>query len=147
MQVLYLAEFNHRRQSPSMAESIWQTHVERLVKFLAHCETNLELNPALSLIDEFTLVERFVNYLKEDQRVKNSTASRYLHSLIITAKFTHADQGRRDYEQVESISDLRSLQNQPEKAQRLTKSVPSVTLLWPQFQEVIQSLHCRYEET
>jgi len=146
MKAFYLAEFNHRRRSPRMAESTWQKHVERLVTFLAHCETNLKLKPALSLVDDLTSVERFVNYLKEDRRVQNSTASRYLHSLIITAKFIHADQSRRNYEHVESISDLRSVRNQLEKAQRLTKSAPSVKLLWPQFQEVVRNLHCRYEE-
>lgn len=130
-----------------MAESTWQKHVERLVTFLAHCVTNLNLKPALSLVDDLAVVEGFVNHLKENRRVQNSTASRYLHSLIITAKFIHADESRRDYEQVESVCDLRSLRNQLEKAQRLTKSAPSVKLLWPQFQEVVRSLHCKYEET
>jgi len=147
MKAFYLAEFNHKRRSPRMAESTWQKHVERLVTFLAHCVTNLNLKPALSLVDDLAVVEGFVNHLKENRRVQNSTASRYLHSLIITAKFIHADESRRDYEQVESVCDLRSLRNQLEKAQRLTKSAPSVKLLWPQFQEVVRSLHCKYEET
>jgi len=129
-----------------MTESTWQKHVERLVIFLAHCETNFKLKPTLSLVDDLTSVERFVNYLKEDRRVQYSTAARYLHSLIITAKFLHADQSRGNYEQVDSICDLRSLRSQLEKAQRITKSAPSVKLLWPQFQEVVRSLHCRYEE-
>ena len=147
MKAFYLAEFNHRRRSPRMTESTWQKHVERLVTFLAHCETNLKRKPAVSLVDDLTLVEGFVNYLKEERRVQNTTASRYLHSLIITAKFIHVDQSRGNYEQVESISHLRSLRNQLEKAHRFTKSAPSVKLLWPQFQEVVRSLHCRCEET
>lgn len=109
MKAFYLAEFNHRRRSPRMTESTWQKHVERLVTFLAHCETNLKRKPALSLVDDLTLVEGFVNYLKEERRVQNTTASRYLHSLIITGKFIHIDQSRGNYEQVESISHLRSL--------------------------------------
>ena len=87
-----------------------------------------------------------MNYLKEHRRVQNTTASRYLHSLIITAKFIHVEQSRGNFEQVESIAHLRSLRNQLEKAQRFTKSASSVKLLWPQFQEVVRSLHCRYEE-
>ena len=147
MKTFYLAEFNHRRRSPKMTESTWQKHVERLLTFLAHCETNLKRKPTLSLVDDLTLVERFVNYLKQGRRVQNTTASRYLHSLIITAKFVHADESRRNYELVESISDLRSLRNQLEKAQRITQSAPSVKLLWPQFQEVVRSLHCKCQET
>lgn len=147
MKAFYLAEFNHRRRSPRMTESIWQKHVERLITFLAHWETNSKRKPALALVDDLTLVEKFVNYLKEHRRVQNSTASRYMHSLIITAKFIHADQSRGNFEQVESISDLRSLRNQLEKAQRFTKRAPSVKLLWPQYQEVVRSLHSRCEET
>ena len=147
MKAFYLAEFNHKRRSPRMAESTWQKHVERLVTFLVHCETNFKRKPTLSLVDDLTLVESFLNYLKENRRVQNSTASRYLHCLIITAKFIHVDQSRGNYEEVESISHLGSLRNQLEKAQRLTRSAPSVKLLWPQFQEVVRSLHCRCEET
>ena len=129
MKAFYLAEVNHKRRSPRMSESTWQKHVERLVTFLAHCETNFKRKPTLSLVDNLTLVERFLNYLKETRRVQNSTASRYLHSLIITAKFIHVDQSQGNYEQVESISHLRSLRNQLEKAHRFTRSAPSVKLL------------------
>ena len=146
MKAFYLAEFNHKRRSPRMTESTWSKHLERLIVFLAYCVTTLKLKPALSLVDDLVIVEGFVNYLKKNRRVQNSTAARYLHSLLTAAKFIHADDSRSDYEQVASVSDIRSLRNQLEKAHRLTRRAPSVKLLWPQFQEVVRSLHCKYEE-
>ena len=88
-----------------------------------------------------------MNYLKEHWHVQDTTASQYLHSFIITAKFIHVEQSRGNFEQVESIAHLRSLRNQLEKTQLFTKSAPSAKLLWPQFQEVVRSHHCRYKET
>ena len=45
-----------------------------------------------------TLVERFVNHLKQNKGVQDVTAARYVHALLITAKFIHVEEGRRDYE-------------------------------------------------
>ena len=144
MKAFYLSEFNHKRRSPKMSEGSWQKNLERVIMFLSYCATNLKLEPALSLVDDLPSVERFVNHIKQTRRVQNSTAAAYVQCLLAVAKFIHAGDGRRDYAQVPSISDLRSLQN---RAQRRISKNPSVKLLWPQFQEVVRSLHCKYEET
>ena len=109
MKAFYLAEFNHKRRSPKMAESTWKKHVEKLIVFLAHYLTNFKLEPALSFVDDLAFVEGFVNNFKQNRSVQNSTATQYLHSLLITAKFIHAEDSRREYEQGASVPDLRSL--------------------------------------
>ncbi len=146
MKTFYLAEFNHKRRSPKMTESTWNKHAEQIITFLSYCATDLNLEASLFLVDDLPLVEAFVNHLKQNRSVQNSTAARYLHSLLIIAKFIHAEEGRGDFENVPSVSDIRSLRNQLEKAHRLTKGAPSVKLLWPQYQEVVRTLHCKYED-
>ena len=43
-------------------------------------------------------------------------------------------------------SDLRALRRQLERAKAFTTSMPDVRLLWPQYQELVRSLHCQYQD-
>ena len=58
------------------------------------------------------IVESFIKHLKQSRRVKNNTAAAYVMCLIRAAKFLRSKESRTNYHAVESISDLRALQNQ-----------------------------------
>ena len=75
MKEFYLAKFNNKRRSPRMLENTWRKHLERLILFLAYCATTLKVKPALSLVVDLALVEGFMNYLKKDRQVQNTTAA------------------------------------------------------------------------
>ena len=62
----------------------------------------------------------------------------------MASKFLHANESRRNYDEVESITDLRALQNQLNREHAVLESAKgseSKRLFWPQFQELTRSLH------
>ena len=146
MKTFYLSEFNHKRRSPKMTSSTWAKYLERIVTFLSFAARKLNVSPALARVDNITLVESFVDHLRTHRRVQGATAANYIHSLVTVSKFLHVDASRRDYEEVAGVCGVRALRNQLEKAQVVTKSMPSVRLFWPQYQELVRKLHCKYEE-
>lgn len=148
MREFYLSQTNFKRRQPRMSPSTWSKTLERLITFLVFCQATLKLSPDLGLVENMHVVESFIMYLKNERRVKSSTAARYVFVLTVTAKFLHAEESRQNYEQVESISDLRALTTQLEKENSmLDAKVPQRNrLFWPQFQELTRSLHCQYED-
>ena len=146
MKTFYTSELNHKRRTPMMTDSTWGKHVERLVTFFTYTSKEFNRKPALALVDDMALVESFLHHLQTERCVQKSTAARYIHSLLISVKYVHLDESRKDYQDVETVHQLRALRGQLEKAQALEKSMPSVKLLWPQFQELVRNLFRKYEE-
>ena len=86
---------------------------------------------------------------EENHRVKNNTAANYLMCFIRVPKFLHAKMSRRNYDAVESISDLRTLQNQLMREHAVlesTKEPEKRRLFWPQLQELARLLHQQFED-
>ena len=146
MHIFYASELNYKRRSPRMTHSTWTKHVERLITFFSHASDVFNRTPALALVDDIELVESFLKYLQNERHIQHSTAARYVHSLLITAKYIHVDNSCKDYEGVESVHQLHVLRQQLEKTQIVQKSMPSVRLFWPQYQEFVRSLFRKYEE-
>ena len=89
-----------------------------------------------------------IKHTKQSQHVKN-TAAAYVNVFINTAKFMHASDSRTNYDTMDSISDLRALQNQLNREHAIlesTKGTEKRRLFWPQFQELTCSLHQQFEE-
>ena len=148
MKEFYISACNFRRRSPRMTASTWAKNLERLVTFWSFCLDEFNRKPTMALVDDMTMVESFVKHLQSHRSVKNTTCARYIHALIVTSKFIHADQSRKNYEEVDSVCHLRALQGQLERAGKVfdEKRAPSVKLFWPQYQELVRSLHSKYEE-
>ena len=145
MHIFYASELNYKRRSPRMTHSTWTKHVERLITFFSYASDVFNQTPALALVDDTVLVESFLKYLQNERRIQPSTAARYVHSLLITAKYIHVNNSCRDYEGVESVQQLRVLRQQLDKAHIVLKSMPSVRLFWPQYQELVRSLFRKYD--
>ena len=124
----------------------WLKLVELLVTFLSFGASKLEVTPSLALVKNLPLVESFISHLRTDRRVQNSTAACYIQSLVTTSNFLGADQRYGDFLGDSVSSDLRALRRQLERAKAFTTSMPDVRLLWPQYQELVRSLHCQYQD-
>ena len=147
MHIFYASELNYKRCSPRMTHSTWTKHVERLTTFFSYASDIFNRTPAPALVDDTELVESFLlKHLQNERHIQHSTAARYVHSLLITAKYIHVDNSRKDYKGVESVHQPRLLRQQLEKAQIVQKSMPPVRLFWPQYQELVRSLFCKYAE-
>ena len=132
-----------------MSDSTWSKTLERLVIFLAYCSHTLKRDIRLDLVENMAIVESFIKHIKHSRHVKNNTAAAYVMVFINTAKFLHANDSRRNYDAVDSISDLRALQNQLTREHAVlesTKGTDKRRLFWPQFQELTRSLHQQFEE-
>ena len=112
MKKFFQSDLNSKRRQSKISDMTWSKTLERLVIFLAYCSRMLKRDIRLELVEDMVIVESFVKHLKTNRRVKNNTAANYLMCFIRVAKFLHANESRRNYDAVESISDLRALQNQ-----------------------------------
>ena len=146
MKTFHTSELNYKRRTPMMTDSTWGKHIKRLVTFFTDTSKEFNRKPALALVDDMTLVESFLHHLQTERCVQKSTAARYIHSLLISAKYIHLDESHKDYKDVETVHQICALRGQLEKAQVLEKSMPSVKLLWLQFQELVRNLFRKYEE-
>jgi len=149
MKDFFQSDLNFKRRQSKMSDATWRKYAERIVIFLAYCARNLHLGLSLELVGDMRVVESFIQHIKRSRRVKNNTAALYVSSLIMASKFLHANESRRNYDEVESITDLRALQNQLNREHAVLESAKgsdSKRLFWPQFQELTRSLHQKYED-
>ena len=146
MKTSYTSDFNHKRRSGKMTMTTWLKLVELLVTFLSFGASKSEVTPSLALVKNLPLVESFISHLRKDRRVQNSTAACYIQSLVTTSNFLGADQRYGDFLGDSVSSDLRALRRQLAGAKAFTTSMPDVRLLWPQYQELVRSLHCQYQD-
>lgn len=149
MKEFFQSDFNSKRRQSKISDMTWSKTLERLVIFLAYCSRMLKRDIRLELVEDMVIVESFVKHLKKNRRVKNNTAANYLMCFIRVAKFLHANESRRNYDAVESISDLRALQNQLMREHAVlesTKEPEKRRLFWPQLQELTRSLHQQFED-
>ena len=149
MKDFFQSDLNFKRRQSKMSDVTWRKNAERIVIFLAYCARNLHLGLSLELVGDMRVVESFIQHIKRSRRVKNNTAALYVSSLIMASKFLHANESRRNYDEVESITDLRALQNQLNREHAVLESAKgsdSKRLFWPQFQELTRSLHQKYED-
>ena len=96
MHIFYASELNYKRRSPRMTHSTWTKHVERLITFFSYASDVFNPTPALALVDDTELVESFLKYFQNERHIQHSTAARYVYSLLITAKYIHVDNSRKD---------------------------------------------------
>lgn len=149
MKEFFQSDINFKRRQPKMSDSTWSKNLERLVIFLAYCVNRLKLDPCLQLVENMNVVDSFIKYIKQARRVKNNTAALYVNALIVASKFLHANERGKNYDHVESISDLRALAAQLNKEHAVleaAKGPESRRLFWPQFQELTRSLHQQFED-
>ena len=117
--------------------------------FLAYCSHMFKRDIRLELVEDMVIIESFVKQLKKNCPVKNNMAANYLMCFIRVAKFLHANESRRNYDAVESISDLRALQNQLMREHAVlesTKEPEKRQVFWPRVQELMHSLHQQFED-
>ena len=129
-----------------MTVTTWLKVVERLVTFLSFGASKLEVTPSIALVKKKPLGESFISHLRTDRRVQNSTTACYIQSLVTTSNFLGADQRYGGFLGDSVSSDLRALRRQLERAKAFTTSMPDVSLLWPQYQELLRSLHSQYQD-
>ena len=149
MKEFFQSDLNSKRRQLKISDMTWSKTLERLVIFLAYCSHMLKRDIRLELVEDMVIVESFVKHLKKNRRLKNNTAANYLMCFIRVAKFLHANKSRRNYDAVESISDLRALQNQLMRVHAVlesTKEPEKRQLFWPQLQESTRSLHQQFED-
>jgi len=149
MKEFFQSDFNFKRRQSKLSDVTWAKTLERLVIFLAYCSRTLKLDIRLELVENMNIVESFIKHIKHSRRVKNNTAALYVMSFIKVAKFLHANESRGNYDAVDSISDLRALQNQLLREHAVlesTKEPEKRRLFWPQFQELTRSLHQQFED-
>jgi len=149
MKEFFQSDLNSKRRQSKMSDVTWAKNLERLVIFLAYCSRTLKLDPRLQWVEDMTIVESFIKHIKHRRRVKNNTAALYVSSFITASKFLHASESRSNYDAVDSISDLRALQNQLNREHAVlesSKGPENRRLFWPQFQELTRSLHRQYED-
>ena len=146
LKTFYTSEFNHKRRSGKMTVTTWLKVVERLFTFLSFGASKLEVTPSIALVKKKPLGESFISHLRTDRRVQNSTTACYIQSLVTTSNFLGADQRYGGFLGDSVSSDLRALRRQLERAKAFTTSMPDVRLLWPQYQELVRSLHCQYQD-
>ena len=96
MHIFYASKLNYKRRSPRMTYSTWTKHVERLITFFSYASDVFNPTPALALVDDTELVESFLKYFQNERHIQHSTAARYVYSLLITAKYIHVDNSRKD---------------------------------------------------
>ena len=106
MKEFFQSDLNSKRRQLKISDMTWSKTLERLVIFLAYCSHMLKQDIRLELVEDMVIVESFVKHLKKNRRLKNNTAANYLMCFIRVAKFLHANKSRRNYDAVESISDL-----------------------------------------
>ena len=149
MKEFFQSDLNSKRRQLKISDMTWSKTLERLVIFLAYCSHMLKRDIRLELVEDLFIVESFVKHLKKNCRVKNNTAANYLMCFIRVAKFLHANKSRRSYDAVESISDLRALQNQLMREHAVlesTKEPEKRRLFCPQLQELTRLLHQQFED-
>lgn len=132
-----------------MSDLMWSKTLERLVIFLAYCSHRLKRDIWLDLEENMSIVESFIKHIKHSQHVKKITTAAYVTVFINTTKFLHVNESWRNYDAVDSISDLQALQNQLNREHAVlesTKGTEKRRLFWPQFQELTCSLHQQFEE-
>ena len=149
MKEFFQSDLNSKRRQSKMSDVTWTKNLERLVIFLVYCARTLNLELRLELVENMSIVESFIKHIKHRRRVKNNTAALYVSSFITASKFLHASESRKNYDAVDSISDLRALQNQLNREHAVlesSKGPENRRLFWPQFQELTRSLHQQYED-
>ena len=149
MKEFFQSDFNSKRRQSKIGDVTWAKTLERLVIFLAYCSRTLKRDLRLELVEDMNIVESFIKHLKKSRRVKNNTAAAYVMCFIRAAKFLRAKESRTNYDTVESISDLRALQNQLMREHAVlesTKGPEKRRLFWPQLQELTRSLHQQFED-
>ena len=149
MKEFFQSDFNSKRRQSKISDMTWAKTLERLMIFLAYCSRTLKRDIRLELVENMDIVESFIKHIKKKRRVKNNTAANYVMCFIKTAKFLHANESRSNYDAVESISDLRALQNQLMREHAVlesTKLPEKRRLFWPQLQELTRSLHQQFED-
>ena len=149
MKEFFQSDYNSKRRQSKISDMTWSKTLERLVIFLAYCSRTLKRDIRLELVEDMDIVESFIKHLKKNRRVKNNTAANYVMCFIRVAKFLHANESRSNYDAVDSISDLRALQNQLMREHAVlesTKGPEKRRLFWPQFQELTRSLHQQFED-
>ena len=149
MKEFFQTDFNSKRRQSKISDVTWAKTLERLVIFLAYCSRTLERDMRLELVEDMNIVESFIKHIKQSRRVKNNTAAAYVTCFIKAAKFLRANENRSNYDAVESISDLRALQNQLMREHAVlesTKGPEKRRLFWPQLQELTRSLHQQFED-
>ena len=149
MKEFFQSDFNSKRRQSKISDVTWAKTLERLVFFLAYCSRTLKRDIRLELVEDMNIVESFIKHIKQSRRVKNNTAANYVMCFIRAAKFLRANESRSNYDAVESISDLRALQNQLMREHAVlesTKGPEKRRLFWPQLQELTRSLHQQFED-
>ena len=149
MKEFFQSDFNSKRRQSKISDVTWAKTLERLVIFLAYCSRTLKRDIRLELVEDMNIVESFIKHIKQSRRVKNNTAANYVMCFIRAAKFLRANESRNNYDAVESISDLRALQNQLMREHAVlesTKGPEKRRLFWPQLQELTRSLHQQFED-
>ena len=149
MKEFFQSDFNSKRRQSKISDVTWAKTLERLVIFLAYCSRTLKRDIRLELVEDMNIVESFIKHIKQSRRVKNNTAANYVMCFIRAAKFLRANESRSNYDAVESISDLRALQNQLMREHAVlesTKGPEKRRLFWPQLQELTRSLHQQFED-
>ena len=149
MKEFFQSDFNSKRRQSKISDVTWAKTLERLVIFLAYCSRTLKRDIRLELVEDMNIVESFIKHIKQSRRVKNNTAANYVMCFITAAKFLRANESRNNYDAVESISDLRALQNQLMREHAVlesTKGPEKRRLFWPQLQELTRSLHQQFED-
>ena len=149
MKEFFQSDFNSKRRQSKISDVTWAKTLERLVIFLAYCSRTLKRDIRLELVEDMNIVESFIKHIKQSRRVKNNTAANYVMCFVRAAKFLRANESRNNYDAVESISDLRALQNQLMREHAVlesTKGPEKRRLFWPQLQELTRSLHQQFED-
>ena len=149
MKEFFQSDFNSKRRQSKISDVTWAKTLERLVFFLAYCSRTLKRDIRLELVEDMNIVESFIKHIKQSRRVKNNTAANYVMCFVRAAKFLRANESRNNYDAVESISDLRALQNQLMREHAVlesTKGPEKRRLFWPQLQELTRSLHQQFED-
>ena len=149
MKEFFQSDLNSKRRQSKLSDVTWAKTLERLAIFLAYCSRTLKRDVRLELVENLGIVESFIKHMKQSRRVKNNTAANYVMCFIRAAKFLRANESRSNYDAVESISDLRALQNQLMREHAVlesTKGPEKRRLFWPQLQELTRSLHQQFED-
>ena len=149
MKEFFRSDLNSKRRRSKMSDLTWSKTLERLVIFLAYCSHTLKRDIRLDSVENMAIVEAFIKHIKHTRHVKNNTAAAYVMVFINTAKFLHANESCRNYDAMDSISDLRALQNQLTREHAVlesTKGTDKRRLFWLQFQELTHSLHQQFEK-
>lgn len=144
MKEFFQSDLNSKHRRSKMSDVTWTKKLKWLVIFLAYCSRMLKLDIRLELVENMSIVKPFIEHLKHSRQVKNNTAALYVMLFITVVKFLHANESCSNYDAVDSVSDLRTLQNQLIRKHAVlesTKGPENRRLFWPQFQELTHSLH------